>query len=252
MYLADKVVHCATPLTIELHDREWRLPGTVVFTEQVSECAVRYVLQSDVHEACCQLAERWSDLLDPANPKLRVPMERIWTEWRDPETNEQVGVLVNATPDGRAGTMRFFWTQDGIVEVAQAEILFDFDRRVDFTQSCGRPYYGLRALPDAFAGLKRHLALTLDRAWQIYFGATALGPHGLAEASSMCGERLWPDVVRALSFFVLVASRTPFVERPMQRARLNAVRAKAGKAPLLDHVEIRIGQTISQDCEHSC
>ena len=246
MYLADRIAQWTTPLTVALRGKEWKLPGVSGFAERVSQCAVRYVLMEDVHEACCQLAERWSDLLDPANPLLRAPLEQTWAEWRDPETAEQIGVLIEAAEKGRAGSLRIFWTRGGVVDVAQADIAFDFDRPLDFVQTFGQPRYALRALPPAFAGLKRHLSLTLDEEWQAYFRSTELGPQGLPEASSLCGENLWRDVIRTLAFFILVASRLPLIERPVERTRLNAYRIKAGRKPLLDHVEIRIGQAASQ------
>jgi hypothetical protein len=242
MYLADRVALCTTPLTVCLNETEWTMPGVAGFAERVSSCPVRYVLMEDVHEACCDLAERFGDLLQAHNPILRAPLDQAWIEWRDPETGAQVGVLMAAADDGRSGTLRIFWTRGDTIDVAQADIVFDFDRPLDFMQARGMPRYALRALPPAFAGLKRHLSLTLDPEWQDYFRNTVLGANGLPEASSLCGEMLWRDVIRTLAFFILVGSRAPLVERPVERARLNALRVKAGKPPLLDHVEMRIGQ----------
>jgi len=245
MHLADKINHSVFEIDIELGDHTWWLPGPAAFAEELSQCLIRYILFEDVHETCGQLAERWCDLLNASNPKLRAPMEQAWIEWTDPECGEQVGVLVNAASDGRGGILRMFWTKEETVEVAQAEVVFDFDAPINFRQAKGRPLYGMRALPAAYGDLRRHLAIAIDSSWERYFRATALGPHGLPEVSSICGERLWPDVVRVLAFFILLASRTPFIERPVLRERLNVSRVNAGKQPLLDHVELRLGQPSS-------
>jgi hypothetical protein len=242
MYLADKIAHCSASLAVEGPGARWSLPGASAFSELLSHCLARYVLLDDVREACRQLTERWSDLLDASNPKLRAPMEQAWIEWADPDSGERVGVLANAASDGRFGSMRIFWTQASEVYVAQGEVLFDFDRRVNSTHAQGRPLYALKAVPAEFAPLRPHLALAIDEFWADQFRATAPGPQGLPEASIVYGECLWPNVVRALAFFVLLASRLPFVERPVVRGRLNVARGKAGKPPLLDHVELRLGQ----------
>lgn len=250
MYLADRIAHCTHGVEIDLHGKAWSLPGPATFAERVRECPARYVLLEDVHEACCQLAERWSDLLDPVNPRLRAPMQDFWIEWSDPDTRERVGVLVRAEHSGRYGSLRAFWTKEDAVEVAQAEIVFDFDRALDFRRAHGSPRYGLRALPSPYDNLRPHLAVALDTPWAEYFRETALGPHGLPEASSACGERLWPDAIRALAFFVLLASAASVDQRTISKDRLNTARAKAGKRPLLDHVELRLGRPQAPSVEH--
>ncbi len=242
MYLADRIAEAPSRIGVELRGKVWLLPGPSSFADAVAHCSSRYILQDDVQDACCQLAERWPDLLDTANTRLRAPMDGAWIEWTDPDVGEQVGMLVSTDGEGRAGALRVFWTQGGELNVAQGAVLFDFNRAVNFTHAEGSPTYRLRALPAAYVGMKNHLALAIDEPWADYFRATALGPHGLPEASSICGERLWPDVVWALAFFVLLASRMPFMERPILRGRLNLSRARAGKRALLDHVELRLGQ----------
>jgi hypothetical protein len=169
-------------------------------------------------------------------------MERVWIEWASPKDNGQIGVLVRADADGRSGSLRVFWSTDSGVDAAQADVLFDFDRGLDFTRAHSRPLYGLHALPPQFADLKRHLAVLIDSEWADYFRESVLGPQGLPEASSQCGDALWADAVLALAFFMLLSSRLPMTERQVDRERLNAARTKQGKPALLDHVELKLGQ----------
>lgn len=241
MYLSDKVAICSAPLELDLRGKKWKLPGASAFADDVRACPTRYVLFDDVRAACHELTDRWGDLLDPRNPTLRAPMEDVWLEWSESSIREQAGVLVNASPDGRSGSMRIFWSTSEQADAAQAVVLFDFDNPLNFTRAQGRHLYGMRALPEEFGALKNHLALAIDGSWAEYFRASALGDQGLPEAASLCSDELWTDVVRTLAFFVLLGSRMPFDEREVSRERLNVQRAKAGRPELLDHVELRLG-----------
>lgn len=241
MYLADKVVQCRERVEVTLREQTWSLPGASEYSCELQECLTRYILFDDVREACFELVERWPDLLDASNPKLRAPMEQIWVEWAGLAGGGQVGVLVRAASDGRSGSLRVFWDDGTGVNAAQADVLFDFDQGLDFTRAHSRPLYGLHALPPEFTNLKRHLAVLIDSEWADYFRASALGPHGLAEASSLCGDGVWADVVLAMAFFVLLSSRLPLAERQVVRECLNLARVKQGRPPLLDHVELKLG-----------
>lgn len=270
MLLAEKISGSMEGVEIILAGRKWLFPGAAAYADRLTGCVTRYVLSEDVQQACCQLAEGAGDLLLPENPRLRAAMPDMWIEWAEPAADDgtaaarvparvpaRAGVLVDASPDGRKGELRLFWAGSGTgvdvgVDVAQVAIRFDFDQPVELFGKPGQSSAGASAaagfpfhsLPAQFAALRRHLAIVIDDRWADYFRASALGRAGLPDAARQCGDGLWRDVIRVLAFFVLMSSRVPLAQYPVQRGRLNLRRAKAGKPALLDHVELRFGDML--------
>lgn len=242
MCLADKVAYRAAEVLVERQNQTWRLPDSSAFAERLQGTDVRYVLQGDVIDACRTVSGEWADLLDPSNSRLRAPLPLFWVEWTDSETGEEVGVLVDAASDGRSGNLRVFWNGASGAEVAQGVVIFDLDRTIDQFPRGDRPAFPLKVLPQELAALRPHLAVVIDECWESYFRSTSLGADGLQRAAAACGENLWPDIIQALAFCALLGARVPLTERPVDRARLNKARTKAGKPRLFDHVELTIGK----------
>lgn len=243
MCLADKLSQRSEGVLIQRAGRDWIMPGSADFAMAVAESDARYLLLNDVTETCRDISGEWADLLNPSSPRLRVPMARVWVEWTDAASRQEIGLLVNAADDGRSGRIRVFWNTGEGPEVAQAEVIFDLDDPlVHGTQADGRHTFALGILPSRLSALAPHLALVFDPCWEEYFHGSALGAAALPNAARLCSERLLPDIIAAFAFFALLGVKVPLRERPIDRRKLNIARAKGGKPALLDHVELALGQ----------
>jgi hypothetical protein len=243
MRLLDRVASCTSTVLVDLRGELYRLPGAGSFAAAVAECPLRYVLEPDLLAGARQIVEHWPDLLDPADMHLRVPAETMWVEWRTPTDHggpsQQMGLLVEAAPDGRSGRIRSFWTGEHGPDAAQAALLFDLDAR-PAPQGAYASLHPVRSGPAGAQGLLSHLVAGLDRGWHRYFAATALGPDRIGEAVETALQPVIRDTLLFFAFLRLLHSQIGLKRQEIDRSRLNAARLRTGKVPLLDHVELSI------------
>jgi hypothetical protein len=243
MRLVDSIATCTTAVVVDLAGELYRLPGAGSFASAVSECPLRYVLEPDILEAAVQIAERWPDLLDPRDHRLRIPAETMWLEWHCPPGLDgkprQAGVLVEASIDGRSGMIRSFWTGEHGPEAAQIGLCFDFDA-LEMPSADRLRSYPVICADAGSAQLEPHLFASVDQGWHRYFAATALGPDRIGEAVQQCASGIINDVLILFAFTRLLHSQVPMRRQEISRGRLNAARLRTGKAPLLDHVELSL------------
>ena len=175
---------------------------------------------------------------------LHVPAERIWLEWCEapwraelllhgfPLQGEQIvhagrrGALLLASPDGRRGTMRTFWSagnSDADVEASPMFAEFDLDATSD---------------RDERDVLARCFRFRLDKAWDDYYGDLGLLPNAHGAIHKHYLGVIAIDVPLVLSFLLLLAARSALVHRPQHTHKLNRSRLGKGQRPLLDHIEV--------------
>lgn len=243
MRLLDAVATCTRAVVVDLAGELYRLPGAGSFADAVSACPLRYVLEQDIFEAAGQIATQWPDLLDPADPRMRVPAESLWIEWRlpDPVTGRarQTGMLVEAAIDGRSGQARSFWMSEHGPDAAQISLRFDLDRPHGGGSEGPRLYPVISASGKA-ASLAPYLTVSVDQGWHRYFAQTALGPERVGEAVQRCAEGVMADLLVVFAFARLLNSQLPMRRQEIDRSRLNAARLRTGKPVLLDHVELSL------------
>jgi hypothetical protein len=264
--LIDSVAQCRTPFAVR--DRTsgevTALNNTADCAALIAHCPLRYVLTDELTRLCADLAYSRGARTVACADLLRVPAEGLWVEWCHepwesalrhyglasipvdrPGTGRR-GAWVRASRDGRRGLVRTFWsaTSDDVL-ASSVEAYFDFDvpageepEPLDGTAgSCVRLHDGKRPDEDI---LGRCFRFRYERSWAQYYGSAAL-----------CGEQgfaLWRhsvstiamDVPMLLTFFLLLATRGGLPQRAQTFEQLNRRRLRAGKAPLLEHIEVRV------------
>jgi hypothetical protein len=245
-----------------------RSSGKVTALNNTADCAglvarssLRYVLSDDLTRLCADLAYSKGAGTVACADLLRVPAQMLWMEWCNgpwsnalqeygfplvPSGSQWVGrrgAWVRATPDGRRGLVRTFWSVSAAdVLASSVEAYFDFDtesgeepRPVDGERGLNRVVDAGRPDDDV---LGRCFRFRYEQSWSEYYGAAGL--------SSEVSFALWRhavgtiamDIPMLLSFFLLLATRSGLPQRTQVFERLNLRRRQSGKAPLLDHIEV--------------
>lgn len=237
MRLCDRIAQASEPLVIEDAAGLHEMPGPERDAAEIRSTPVRYVLDDRAREYCLDVLTLDQAMFVPENMALRMPAERFWVEWRSRPRDLngrrlQSGVLVEASPDGRSGTARSFWMQEGgPLDRAQARVRFDLDEKVPAGPDAVRPtLHGLDELAP-------HLLAEVDPEWLAHLRRA--GSHQAIEARRRIAAPLWGDLMLTFLFSSVLASRV-FAPRQVSRGRLNVARAKRGRGELLDHVEVHL------------
>ena len=266
MPLIDRVAQCRAPFVVQD-----RTSGRITILNNAAECAarvagcrVRYVLSDDLTQLCADLAYSKGARTVACADLLHVPAETLWVEWCNepwqnalqrygvPSVNGECqgmgrrGALIHASRDGRRGLVRSLWSGESEPDVlaSSIEAFFDFDTvEGEEPEPPGRQEgQTIGVYDDARSGddvLARCFRFRYERTWSDYYAR--------AELSSAQSEAIWRhalgtiamDVPMLLTFFLLLATRGGLPQRPQKLERLNRSRRKAGKATLLDHIEVR-------------
>jgi hypothetical protein len=156
------------------------------------------------------------------------------------------GALLQGSKDGRRGTLRTFWSgeTDGDVLASSIEAYFDLDTPEggEPEPPAGRSASIFRVFDPAHGSadiLRRCFRFHYESSWQEYYRDARLSPDQ--------GGALWRhalgtivlDVPVLLAFFLLLNTRAGLPQSPQSFERLNRSRLKAGKAPLLAHIDVR-------------
>jgi hypothetical protein len=264
--LADCVAQCRTPFVVQdrTDGRLTILNNTADCAEHVAKCPIRYVLTDDLTGLCADLAYSKGARTVTCADLLHVPAEVLWVEWCNQPWQGALqrygfrlvlggcqwvgrrGALIRASPDGRRGLMRTFWTAatERDVLASSIEAYFDFDtlegeepEPPDWQESRAiKVYDGARAGDDVLA---RCFRFRYERTWSDYYGRAGLSD---AQSNGVWRHALGTiamDVPMLLAFFLLLATRSGLPQRVQTLQRLNRSRRKSGKEPLLDHIEVR-------------
>jgi hypothetical protein len=263
MKLADRIAQFHAPFLVQDDDtgRVTRLNNAADCAGEVARTPIRFVLADELARLCTALAYSKGARTLACADLMRVPSDSLWIEWRcepwqreleryglgdakavqDPAARR--GALFRASPDGRRGMLRTFWTGAGEdVLASSVEAYFDLDTAAgEEPDPWGdREPSTLRVSDDAQDEdvLNRCFRFRYERTWSDYYGEGPLSP----------GERmaLWRhalgtiviDIPVLLAFFLLLGTRAGLPQRPQCFERLNRSRLKAGKAPILDHVDV--------------
>jgi hypothetical protein len=195
---------------------------------------------------------------------LRVPSERVWIEWCDAPWLSELqlygfkpqatpagasgrrGALIRASSDGRRGVLRTFWstgeTPYGLL-AGSMEAYFDLDteegEEPDPPDEQDRPAICVSDSVNQDADiLRRCFRFRYERSWADYYRrATLTAQQEHAIARHALGT-MAADIPVLLAFFLLLSTRTGLPQRTPQLERLNRSRARAGKAALLEHIEV--------------
>jgi hypothetical protein len=266
MRLADRIAQSRTPFVVQsLTDGALtRLSGASDFAADVAQCPARYVLSDELTRLCTALAySRGARNLECAD-LLRVPFERIWVEWCEgawlcelerygfrppPESVRRTGrrgALIRASRDGRSGSIRTFWSigeTDPDLLASSMEAYFDLDTGEDEEPDPPDEHDGppicVSAADDRHLGLlRRCFRFRFERTWADYYRRAALSSEREAALARHALGTIAADIPMLLAFFLLLSTRTGLPQRTPELERLNRCRTRAGKTPLLDHIEV--------------
>jgi hypothetical protein len=268
MRLVDRIAQCRAPFVVQniATGDLTRLSGAADFAPQVANCPIRFVLCDELTRLCTALAySRGARRLVCAD-LLRIPGESVWIEWSDAVCLKELerygfkvraegvqgvghrGALIRAARDGRSGVIRTFWTlktstgED--VLASSMEAYFDLDTAED--EEPGIPdaakSASAKVVDAALEGgadlLKSYFRFGYERSWGDYYRRAGLSAQNEAAMVTHALGTIAADIPMLLAFFLLLATRNGLPQRPQNFERLNRSRARSGKAPLLDHVEV--------------
>jgi hypothetical protein len=202
---------------------------------------IRYVLDQPASNACGELLRNGEGLFEADNPLFRMPADSFWVELFEEHApgyhgpNRRLGYLVQSEPDGRSGViLPFHETNEGLRRQSPCTILFDLDNKMS-----ARP--GMHPLRHAEM---QHLRDLLDHC---LLCPDATGMKELRNRSEKTSSVLaelaqgtWYALPLLVAFTALLNSPQVVEMRNSDLLRLNRERVKRGRAPLLDHVEVRL------------
>jgi hypothetical protein len=238
------------------------LPGAHRYEASIRACPLRYVLSDELVRCATQLAFAEGDRLSACLDLIRVPAQSLWVEWADVPRREILasipsleltgettaarhgGALITAAPDGRSGDIRTFWsTPDERAYLSSMVIAFDLDGRSKVRTLPDTPIWRGEAylhMPDepAIEELLEHLQFYFDDEWAAYYHerchTDALRATVLRHSLGGCAF----DAPMLMAFFLLLSARDLLPAEEIRHERINSVRRRAGKAPLLEHIEL--------------
>jgi hypothetical protein len=231
--------------------------------DKVARCPVRYVLSDDLTRLCADLAYSKGARTVACADLLHAPAETLWIEWCNepwqralerygfPVVNKgcqwvgRRGALIQSSRDGRRGVMRTFWS--GEIErdalASSIEAYFDFDtlegeepEAPDRHEGQAIRVYDSERRDDV---LGRCFRFRYERTWSDYYGGAGLSDDQNEAVWRHALGTIAMDVPMLLAFFLLLATRAGLPQRWQAFERLNRSRRTSGKAPLLDHIEVR-------------
>ena len=258
----------AQPYQVQTDDgRIHTLRSAVELAKDVATAPLRYVLDDASVRMISECAYDQNSMLGSAVDLFRVPADRLWIEWSDEASVQylikhghslvtdhqraprKVGVLIDSDESGRSGQVRMTWLgESGEVEVSPLVTEFDFDHPISLSQAQPEStvryvhIQGLEALDPFFACLR----FRMEPCWEQYYRTYSPSDNAFENTVNRAVTYVSGDFPFAAAFLLMLSTRTAFEERETGFRKLNNKRAKRGKSPLLDHVEIRLNLTPSE------
>lgn len=269
MRLLDRVASTRAPLLLAPHHRPevaFEVTGPGRYASRVADCPLRFVLADDLTRACAELAFADGARLVGCLDLLRVPARQMWIEWNDEvhkrviyetgsaadydtaSSGRRVGVLLEGSPDGYGAVTRTFWADaaDACSEVTLSPLETHIDLRAEFADASdvaailSGGFAGIGQRDDAAMDcLLDHVRFRFDATWAAYYRAAATDPGAQRDVvrSSLAAVARDPPLV--LAFLLLLSAKDATRRIPVSRAAINRKRQAHGRAPLLDHIEVR-------------
>lgn len=241
------------------------LGGAGDLAPRIAECPLRFVLADELTHASAELAFADGDRLASCLDLIRIPAPLLWVEWSDsihqqvisecgtvtePDPNaagRQVGVLIQATPQGRSGIARTFWSVSNLngeceAQLSPVETHINLDNRFEATGVQGMFRGGHATITDtqddAMADLLGHIQFRFDKRWSKYYTDAMRDDAAREKVARRCLAAVAYDVPLLLAFFLLLNAKGATRPVPIQRNQLNRKRLALCRTPLLDHIEV--------------
>jgi hypothetical protein len=245
----------------------FEVTGPGAFAARVAACPLRYVLDDDLTRASAELAFADGIRLVGCLDLLRVPAPQLWVEWNDEvhqkviyETNasatydstaagRRVGIFLQGSSDGLCAVARTFWA-DAAAEEDSEVTMSPLETHIDLRgqHSCPSDIAGVlaggyAALMDASnsatSSLLDQVRFRIDDRWAAYYRAAATDSEAQRHVVHESVAAVARDIPMLLGFFLLLSAKDATLSIPVSRAAINRKRLTRGRAPLLDHIEVR-------------
>jgi hypothetical protein len=272
MRLLDRVALCHAPMPLPLH-----VTGPGHYAAQVARCPLRFVLGDDLTRASAELAFADGARLAGCLDLLRVPARAMWVEWNDEvhqkvifdtqsvahfdtaAAGRRVGVLLQGSSDGYSAVARTFWADAAAAESPEV-ILSPLETHIDLRGGLADPSDAAGVLSGGFAGVTQknnpamtclldHVRFRFDDSWATYYRAAATDPEARRHLVDTSLAAVARDMPLLLGFFLLLSAKDATRSLPISRAAINRKRLAHGRAPLLDHVEVRASLDAMRDTD---
>jgi hypothetical protein len=238
-----------------------QLPGADGFRAAIRQCPLRYVLSDELVRCATHLAYAEGDRLSGCLDLIHVPAQELWIEWSEPprlqalreipslevtieRSAKRAGALVRSAPNCRSGTIRTFWsTQDERVLLSPMITSFDLD---DSVRASRRPVVSawrantclsMQEEP-AINEILGHLQFRLDDEWAQYYQDRCTDPALQEQVLRANLGHCAFDTPMIMAFSLLLGAHDLLPRQAVDHERLNRARRKAGKAALLEHIEV--------------
>jgi hypothetical protein len=264
MKLVDRLAQCRAPLIVKdtVSGILSHLNGAAEFAGRVAQCPIRYVLSDDLTRLCTALAYSKGSRSVACADLLHVPAETVWVEWSEAPWRAELerygfgldaadavrlgrrGAFIQSSTDGRRGLVRTFWSDKEIatdVLASSIEAYFDFDTPLgEDPHPMDDEYRATVSVSDGKGGdlLRQCMRFRYERTWDAYYRQARCSLASKQEIARHALGTIAIDIPVLLAFLLLLGIRSGVSHRPQSFARLNRSRARAGKMPLLDHVEV--------------
>lgn len=266
MKLADRIAQFRTPFLIACatSGRVHALNNAADCAHAVSAAPIRYVLSDDLTRLCTALAySKGARTLDCAD-LLRIPAESLWIEWccqpwqrelslhgfktdeAAPAQGHRRGALLRASADGRRGALRTFWSGAAPSDVlaSSVEAYFDLDtpggeEPEPWQERGASPFRVCNRDQQAEDVLNRCFRFHYEPSWADYYRNAGLSAAKSAAVWRHALGTIALDIPVLLAFLLLLGTRGGLPQAPRSFERLNRLRLKAAKAPLLEHIDVR-------------
>jgi hypothetical protein len=264
MMLADHIAQCETPFLVQSLDSGTvtRLHGAADCAREIRDCPLRFVLSDELVRLCTALAYSSRTAALECADLLHVPSTRVWVEWSQAAWESELadqgfttpaaravgsarrGLFLRATPDGRRGTLRAFWsTDEAAVMSASIEGYFDLDTEPgeepeppERWQSGGMRVSDRDICVDDV--LDRCFRFRYEPSWAAYYAQARLTTREMNLLQRHQLGTVAISIPVMMLFFLLLATRSGLPRREETFERLNRARVRRGKPPLLTHIEV--------------
>ncbi len=265
MKLADRVAQSRVPFMVQDFGtgRVRKLNNSADCADDITRCPLRFVLCDDLTRLCTALAySKGARTLECAD-LLRVPATLLWVEWCDMPWQSELaqygftshdwrahrggrrGALIRSSPDGRRGTVRAFWTDDNEIDALASSVEAYFDLDVSLDEEPQPPDRNVAATLRVFDPVQqgedilgRCFRFRYEPSWREYYDQASLSIEQRDALARHALGTIAIDIPVVLVFFLLLATRSGLPRRAEKFTRLNRSRLKAGKPPLLEHIEV--------------
>ncbi|HVO44973.1 MAG TPA: hypothetical protein VMT29_01440 [Steroidobacteraceae bacterium] len=259
MRLLDLIAQGRCPRVVP--EERVELPGALPYSAILRECPLRYVLTDPLVVCATQLGFAEGERLSSCLDLVFAPARCVWVEWADGPRQEalrslpglnlpaqsgarRAGCLVQAGSSGRTGEIRTFWsTPQDLAYLSPVITDFDLDGAPQPLAAHARALAGWDAVvrvsdEPALDELLSHLRFRFDATWAGYYGQRCADERSRSEVLRRNLSACAFDGPMLMAFFLLLAAGALLPRQPVRHEQLNRARRRAGKAELLEHVEV--------------